>query len=574
MSFAEKTNNARHFIHRLPLQAVLVVPFVLQIFAAVGLVGYFSFRNGQQAVNDLANQLINSTTQRVDEQLDNYLALPPQLAEVTAEAIAAGQLDLKDIQASERYFWRQSKVFPSISTLGYTLTDGRQIGAGRWVNPKEVTIYEALPGEGKASDYTSNSSGNRAKLIQRYDYDSLKSDAYLQALHAKKPFWADIHALAASNTEVSAAGTEMQADAQTENVGDYTDYVAVPAIYPLFDRKGQFFASLSVELQLNDIGRFLKSLKISPSGQVFILERNGKLVASSGKQSILNKLKKDVVEQHTISTIPDPLIQSIASQIQRQSGSFPSIQQNRDLRLKYNNESYFTQVTPWKDKYGLDWLIVVTVPESDFMGQINANTRTTIILCFAALGIATILGIFTSRWITRPILRLQKASEAIATGDLDRPVEVRGINELEGLARSFNQMAVQLKTSFTVLEDRVTERTVELQQAKETADSANQAKSEFLANMSHELRTPLNGILGYAQILQRSESLTSKGSNGVDIIYQCGSHLLTLINDILDLSKIEARKLELYRASFHFPSFLQGVVEINCIRAEQKGITF
>ena len=574
MSFAEKTNNARHFIHRLPLQAVLVVPFVLQIFAAVGLVGYFSFRNGQQAVNDLANQLINSTTQRVDEQLDNYLALPPQLAEVTAEAIAAGQLDLKDIQASERYFWRQSKVFPSISTLGYTLTDGRQIGAGRWVNPKEVTIYEALPGEGKASDYTSNSSGNRAKLIQRYDYDSLKSDAYLQAIHAKKPFWADIHALGASNTEVSAAGTEMQADGQTENVGDYTDYVAVPAIYPLFDRKGQFFASLSVELQLNDIGRFLKSLKISPSGQVFILERNGKLVAISGKQSILNKLKKDVVEQHTISTIPDPLIQSIASQIQQHSGRFPSIQQNRDLRFKYNNESYFTEVTPWKDKYGLDWLIVVTVPESDFMGQINANTRTTILLCFAALGIATILGIFTSRWIARPIFRLQKASEAIATGDLDRPVEVRGINELEGLARSFNQMAVQLKTSFTVLEDRVTERTVELQQAKETADSANQAKSEFLANMSHELRTPLNGILGYAQILQRSESLTSKGSNGVDIIYQCGSHLLTLINDILDLSKIEARKLELYPASFHFPSFLQGVVEINCIRAEQKGITF
>ena len=106
------------------------------------------------------------------------------------------------------------------------------------------------------------------------------------------------------------------------------------------------------------------------------------------------------------------------------------------------------------------------------------------------------------------------------------------------------------------------------------ADSANQAKSEFLANMSHELRTPLNGILGYAQILKRSEPLTQKGQNGVDIIYQCGSHLLNLINDILDLSKIEARKLELHPTAIHLPSFLQSVIEINRIRAEQKGIEF
>jgi CheY-like chemotaxis protein len=113
-----------------------------------------------------------------------------------------------------------------------------------------------------------------------------------------------------------------------------------------------------------------------------------------------------------------------------------------------------------------------------------------------------------------------------------------------------------------------------LKEAKLAADTANQAKSEFLANMSHELRTPLNGILGYAQILQRSEPLTPKGRNGIDIIYQCGTHLLTLINDVLDLAKIEARKLELHPVPFHLPSFVQSVVEINRVRAEQKGIAF
>lgn len=110
--------------------------------------------------------------------------------------------------------------------------------------------------------------------------------------------------------------------------------------------------------------------------------------------------------------------------------------------------------------------------------------------------------------------------------------------------------------------------------SKEAANAANQAKSDFLANMSHELRTPLNGILGYAQILDRSKVLPDKERHGVQIIHQCGSHLLTLINDILDLSKIEARKLELTPKAIHFPSFLQGVVEICRVRSDQKGIDF
>jgi PAS domain S-box-containing protein len=127
-----------------------------------------------------------------------------------------------------------------------------------------------------------------------------------------------------------------------------------------------------------------------------------------------------------------------------------------------------------------------------------------------------------------------------------------------------------------------------LHKAKEAAVSAaaqsaaaNRAKSEFLANMSHELRTPLNGILGYAHILkQRSQAepgnevLTSKQQDGLNIIQQCGEHLLTLINDILDLSKIEARKMEIHLSEFHFPTFLNNIAEIFRIRAEQKNISF
>lgn len=110
--------------------------------------------------------------------------------------------------------------------------------------------------------------------------------------------------------------------------------------------------------------------------------------------------------------------------------------------------------------------------------------------------------------------------------------------------------------------------------AKESAESANRAKSEFLANMSHELRTPLNGILGYAQILKGDTTISEDQRSGLDVIHRSGEHLLMLINDILDLSKIEAQKLELLPTAFHFQEFLKTITEIIKVRADQAGLSF
>ena len=180
---------------------------------------------------------------------------------------------------------------------------------------------------------------------------------------------------------------------------------------------------------------------------------------------------------------------------------------------------------------------------------------------------------FLSRRITKPVKQLTELAEKIGHGDLDQVIPVTSRDEVGQLAATFNDMAGALRGNIEskeqllnqvqelnrTLEDRIRERTIELQQRTEALEIASRHKSEFLAHMSHELRTPLNAIIGYSEMLEEEAADSGLEAFVPDLrtIHSSGKHLLALINGVLDLSKIEAGGMELFFEAFE----VQDVVE-------------
>ncbi len=158
------------------------------------------------------------------------------------------------------------------------------------------------------------------------------------------------------------------------------------------------------------------------------------------------------------------------------------------------------------------------------------------------------------------------------TGSVTILLLLRSNRQQRQIERELRANEAELKLVQQTLEKRVEKRTAELATAKEKAEIANQAKTEFLANMSHELRTPLNAILGFSQLLQRERNLAEANQNHVSSINRSGEHLLTLINDVLELSKIEAGRAIVHQSILDLPVLLETLKSMMQLKADTKGI--
>ncbi|WP_271254441.1 hybrid sensor histidine kinase/response regulator [Pseudanabaena sp. Chao 1811] len=332
--------------------------------------------------------------------------------------------------------------------------------------------------------------------------------------------------------------------------------VTMTVATPILDNRNVKMGALTADFNLDDIDNLIRdNTGLGETGETYLIGKAGtKTIVIAGKQIAANLSQNSDKEVRS-----DGIDQAIA-----QKSGFGAYKNYAGVPV--------VGVYWWLPSQNL--ALIAEINQSMAFAAADRLAINILILGFMSSSIMLVAIYLFSRQITRPIAAISETAAKLADGDLNQTAPVMTKDEVGVLAQTFNQMAKQIKSSVEILEQRVEERTKELQIAKESADSANLSKSEFLAHMSHELRTPLNGILGYAQILKRSQSWGDKEQRGIEIIHQCGSHLLTLIDDVLDLSKVEANKLDISPKSIYLPSFLQGVIEICRVRAENKGIQF
>jgi signal transduction histidine kinase len=207
-------------------------------------------------------------------------------------------------------------------------------------------------------------------------------------------------------------------------------------------------------------------------------------------------------------------------------------------------------------------------------------------LIYSGLGVALMLVLGTaialgvSRRLVRGLDQLRAAARRIGTGELDVSIPVHGGRELNTLADAFSEMARDLWNAREKireyqkdLERKVEVRTAELNAARLDAESSSRAKSHFLANMSHEIRTPMTAVLGYTDLLLDQDlSLPPAARDRLQVVRRNGTHLLAILNDILDISKIEAGRFELECITTDLREILSEVTSLLRVRAEEKGL--
>ena len=208
------------------------------------------------------------------------------------------------------------------------------------------------------------------------------------------------------------------------------------------------------------------------------------------------------------------------------------------------------------------WGMVVKQDAVEAFSLIQQQRRATLLFLILMIIPIMIVAFVVARSITRPIRLAAQVAEKVASGDLNVQFTITSRDETGQLLSAIKSMTGELRGMYDNMEEKIRQRTKELKLAQELAEEANRTKSAFLANMSHELRTPMNAILGYSEMLIEEAEDLGQESFIPDLkkIHGAGKHLLALINDILDLSKIEAGKMTVFPEKFDIAAMVNEVV--------------
>jgi len=329
---------------------------------------------------------------------------------------------------------------------------------------------------------------------------------------------------------------------------------AVVIAVPILDSQRALVGFLAGTVGLSEVQRLSNYSRIGQNGQAVVVDRRGRVIAHPREDWRL--AATDL---------------SSSGIFQQALGQETGVSWYTDLDGNVQRAAGFATVPE------VGWKVWVSQPVADLRSELTPLIVSTIEWLLIAIVLALVLGFLGAAWITRPVDELTGAAARIARGDFLTPIRVReryAARELQALATTFNQMTSQLSGAYQTLEEKVSQRTSELQAANQEMARANKLKSEFLANVSHELRTPLSAIIGFSQILLDGIDgpINEEQQQDIQQVNKSGQSLLGLINQILDLSKIEAGKMELSLERVEVPGLVSSVLESISPLAQGKGL--
>ncbi|MEO1669782.1 MAG: diguanylate cyclase [Cyanobacteria bacterium J06631_2] len=430
--------------NNLSLRQILIASLMTQVLVAVGLTGYFSWRNGQKTVEALALRLSREATSHTEKHVANYLDTPTTFLKLNRVLANSQRLNLSDLQDLQNSFW-QTQIEPQINTLyfGNEMGDFVEI---EMKDPPKLVIRNADTAP-YWHVYGLDKQGNKTELISKKEYDPRQRPWYQAAKKQQDLVWSSIYLFA-----------------------DPPVLGITPAV-PLRDvSTDQLKGVMAIDITLNEISQFLSGLKISDSGRAFIIERSGKMVATSTNSSLVVSGVEGNKRLHYLDS-SDALVKATAKYLETQSHNFQATDATKQFIFKHQNGRNFVQATSLDGYPGLDWLMVTVVPESDFARYMRHNTYTTIGLSSIALIAAIFLGAIANQLIINSVTHISDAAKAIATGQIPAIEKQPTIRDFAQVKEAINSIALQLKTSTQNIEhlewqyeQRVAESTRSLEQ--------------------------------------------------------------------------------------------------------------
>jgi len=353
---------------------------------------------------------------------------------------------------------------------------------------------------------------------------------------------------------------------------------AVSCAKPFYESSGAAAGVAGTGIMINELNDIVDSTQAGESGLAFMLDRNGRVIITEHKTNGRESADRTGIKLHAnLLEERGNQLHEIAQRMVQGGYGVESIKINGvDFFIAYNQ----LKASGWCFAIAVETGEVISHAleiERDIINStltvILKGDRDVIVLAIIVL-LTLILAVFSviflsenlASYITKPIQKLSDDAALIGSGSLDHILEVDTGDELEQLCGSFNAMLVNVR-EITSEKERITA-------AKELAEQNSRYKSAFLANMSHEIRTPMNAILGIAEIQLHDDTLSYTARDAFAKIYESGDLLLNIINDILDLSRIESGKLSLSPVNYDIPSLVNDTAQLNRLRYESKPIAF